>query len=104
VEAGAIRLRPVVLTAACAVLGMVPIALGWMYDVHHFEMLWKSQASEMWMGMAIAMIYGLTFATLLTLVVVPCLYVMLFRLSAKLGLGGLKKGDEDEADRTSRVA
>jgi len=96
VEAGAIRLRPVLLTAACAVLGLVPVALGWTYDIHHFEMLWKSEASEWWMGMAVAVIFGLTFATILTLVVVPCLYVILFRLTSKLGLGGLKKGEEEE--------
>jgi len=104
VEAGAIRLRPVLLVAACTSLGLVPIMLGWSFDFHTFQMHWESEASEWWNGMAVAVIYGLTFATVLTLVVVPCLYVMIFRMTAKLGLGGLKKGDEVEATETAESA
>jgi hypothetical protein len=41
--------------------------------------------------MAIAVIFGLLFATILTLVVVPSLYVMLYRLSERFGLGGIER-------------
>jgi multidrug efflux pump subunit AcrB len=60
------RFRPIVLTAAAAVLGMLPIAL----DVF-------------WGPMAYAMIGGLVVATLLTLVFLPALYVAWFKISEK---------------------
>ena len=48
--------------------------------------------------MAIAVIYGLSFATVLTLVIVPALYVMIFRLVARWGFGGLAKADAAAAE------
>jgi len=45
--------------------------------------------------MAIAVIFGLAFATVLTLVLVPTLYVAIYRLAAAMGLGGIRKaGDQ----------
>ena len=41
--------------------------------------------------MAIAVIFGLAFATVLTLVVVPTLYVSLYRMASRFGLGGLRR-------------
>ena len=80
VEAGETRLRPVLLTASTTIIGLVPMAIGVSYDFHTFQWAWRSQSSEWWSGMAIAVIFGLTFATVLTLVVVPTLYVMVYRL------------------------
>ncbi len=96
VEAGATRLRPVLLTAGTTVLGLVPMALGISFDFHTMEMAWKSESSQWWSSMAVAVIFGLTFATVLTLVVVPTLYVLLYRLAARMGLGGLRKIGEAE--------
>jgi len=79
VEAGATRLRPVLLTAATTILGLVPMATGVSYDFHTFTWSTRSESSEWWASMAIAVIYGLAFATVLTLVVVPCLYVLSVR-------------------------
>jgi multidrug efflux pump subunit AcrB len=87
IEAGVTRLRPVLLTAAATVIGLVPTALGMSFDVHTFEWVWRSESSAMWKSMAVAVIYGLSFATVLTLVVVPTLYVTFDRLAARLGLG-----------------
>lgn len=60
------RLRPILLTTATTVLGMVPL-------------LWGGTA--MFKPMAITIIFGLTFATVLTLLVVPVLYSIFFRVS-----------------------
>ena len=61
-EAGRTRLRPIVMTTMTTVFGMMPMAFG------------IGQGSEMYKGMAIAVIFGLTFSTLLTLVFIPVLY------------------------------
>jgi len=62
------RLRPILLTTATTVLGMMP--------------LWWS-GTAMFVPMAVAIIFGLAFATMLTLLVVPVLYSLMFRVSFK---------------------
>ena len=62
VTAGKSRLRPVLMTTATTVLGMIPMAIG------------GGQGSEMWSPMAIAVIGGLTISTILTLILIPTLY------------------------------
>lgn len=84
VEAGATRLRPVLLTAITTTLGLIPMASGVSYDFHTLSWSTRSESSEWWASMAIAVIYGLMFATLLTLVVVPSLYVIFVRNSERL--------------------
>ncbi|MCM1450975.1 MAG: efflux RND transporter permease subunit [Clostridium sp.] len=56
------RLRPVVMTTLTTILGMVPMAVG------------TGQGAEMWRPMGVAVIGGLTFSTILTLLFVPVLY------------------------------
>jgi multidrug efflux pump len=86
-EAGVTRLRPVLLTAATTIIGLIPMAIGVSFDFHTFTLATKSESSQWWANMAVVVIFGLGFATLLTLVVVPSLYVMLSRLRHKLGFG-----------------
>ena len=62
------RLRPIMLTTATTVLGMMPLWWG---------------GTAMFVPMAITIIFGLAFATLLTLLVVPVLYAVFFRVSFK---------------------
>ncbi len=83
-EAGATRLRPVLLTAATTVIGLIPMAVGISYDFHTFSWAMKSESAQWWRNMAVVVIFGLSFATVLTLVVVPALYVMLTRASVRL--------------------
>lgn len=59
---GKSRLRPVIMTSLTTILGMVPMAIG------------TGQGSEMWRPMGVAVIGGLTFSTILTLLFVPTLY------------------------------
>ncbi len=67
VHAGEIRLRPILMTTLTAILGLVPLALG------------IGAGAEMQQPLAIAVIGGLTFSTLFTLLFAPMLYVTLRR-------------------------
>jgi len=104
VQAGATRLRPVLLTATTTILGLIPMATGVSLDIHKIDFAHPmsmiqtgSESSEWWASMAIAVIFGLAFATILTLVFVPTLYTVLYKLAAKMGLGGLHRVEEKAA-------
>ncbi|MGE4293989.1 MAG: efflux RND transporter permease subunit, partial [Desulfovibrio sp.] len=73
VRAGLTRFRPVMLTAITTVLGLLPMAAGVSFDFFHMEMVLGGESSQWWGSMAVAVIFGLGVATLLTLVVVPVL-------------------------------
>jgi multidrug efflux pump len=83
VQAGITRFRPVVLTAVTTVLGLVPLAIGLNFDfVGLFtalqpDLYWGGEQAAWWAPMAIAVIVGLSFATVLTLVLVPVLYSLI---------------------------
>ncbi len=84
-EAGVTRLRPVLLTAVTTIIGLIPMAVGVSYDFHTFSWATKSESTQWWRNMAVVVIFGLGFATILTLVVVPSLYVMFSRIAIRLG-------------------
>ena len=84
-EAGATRLHPVMLTAITTIIGLIPMAIGISYDFHTMTWATKSESTQWWRNMAVVVIFGLGFATILTLIVVPSLYVMLSRLRVRLG-------------------
>ncbi|MDE6006269.1 MAG: efflux RND transporter permease subunit [Muribaculaceae bacterium] len=62
IDGGRSRLRPVVMTTLTTILGMVPMAVG------------TGEGAELWRPMGVAVIGGLTFSTILTLLFVPVLY------------------------------
>ena len=64
---GQSRLRPVLMTTLTTVLGMLPLALS------------NGEGSEIWSPMGISIIGGLTFSTLVTLIIVPVVYVLFAR-------------------------
>jgi multidrug efflux pump len=84
-EAGVTRLRPVLLTAGTTVIGLIPMAVGVSYDFHTFTWATKSESTQFWQNMSVVVIFGLSFATILTLVVVPSLYVMVSRIVVRFG-------------------
>lgn len=74
VEAGMTRFRPVMMTAITTVIGLVPMAIGVSFDFRRWVWIVGGESAQWWGPMAIAVIFGLMFATLLTLIVVPTLY------------------------------
>ncbi len=73
VRAGSVRFRPVMLTAITTILGLLPMATGVSFDFRKLAWDIGGESSQWWGPMAVAVIFGLGFATLLTLIVVPVL-------------------------------
>jgi len=65
------RARPVVLTALAAILGVLPIALGLGLELSHHETTINAPSTQWWISLSSAIVYGLAFATVLTLIVTP---------------------------------
>ncbi len=70
-EAATTRLRPILMTALTTMLAMLPLALG------------IGEGAESWAPMAITVIFGLAAATVLTLIVEPCIYVIMGKRIAR---------------------
>jgi multidrug efflux pump len=88
VQGGKTRFRPVVLTAITTVLGLIPLAIGLNLDFVGFftrldpNLYWGGEQAAWWGPMAIAVIVGLTFATVLTLILVPVMYSLVDDVTA----------------------
>jgi len=74
----------VLLTAVTTVLGLIPLTLGINIDLFKGTISPGGQSSQWWEPMGVAVIFGLTVATVLTLVVVPVTYHSLDSLSGVL--------------------
>jgi len=70
-EAGKTRLKPVILTALTTVLALIPMGIGISFDLGSLGIQWDSENAAMWKPFAWAMMFGLTFSTFLTLIIVP---------------------------------
>ncbi len=73
---GAQRLRPVMLTAITTVVGLMPMVLQWNIDILHQSFSIGAPSSQWWTQLSTAIAGGLTFATVLTLILTPCLLVL----------------------------
>ena len=91
VAAGKSRLRPVLMTSLTTIFGMVPMALG------------IGAGSETWQPMGVAVIGGMTCSTLLTLLVLPSIYVIARSRRVK-NQGGVDVKDGGEGKRKMAVA
>ena len=78
VEAGHARLRPILMTTATTVLGLLPLT-GWLANVPVIGAFGAGEGAELRAPMAITVISGLVISTLLTLIVIPVLYRLVVR-------------------------
>jgi multidrug efflux pump len=97
VEAARTRMTPVLLTASAAIMGLLPLAVGFNID---FAGLFSSGKPHIFFGgdnvafwgpLSWTMIFGLGFATIITLILVPCMYLIWYRLKQRFN-----KGDKAE--------
>lgn len=83
VMGGVTRFRPVILTAITTVMGLIPLAIGLNIDFNRFyrtlnpNIFWGGAQAAWWGPMAIAVIAGLSFATFLTLILLPVMHSLL---------------------------
>jgi multidrug efflux pump len=76
------RARPVVLTAVTAILGVLPIAFGMNIEFMTREITIGAPATQWWISLSTAIVFGLGFATILTLIVTPAALMAIANLAA----------------------
>ena len=76
VKTGAQRLRPVFLTTVTTILGLLPLASNVSIDIINREIVYGGQVSAYWVKLASSIVYGLSFATVLTLIVTPVMLAL----------------------------
>jgi multidrug efflux pump len=74
------RIRPILLTTITTVLGLIPMVMQLTIDMVNRDMSIGAPSSQWWTQLSSAIAGGLTFATLLTLLLTPCLLILIERL------------------------
>ncbi len=100
VRTGAQRFRPVMLTAVTTIFGLMPMVLGLNIDFVTREISTGAPSTQWWIQLSTAVVSGLTFATVLTLVVTPCLLAVGANTSAAIQ----RRRERRSARREARAA
>lgn len=100
-KTGAQRLRPVMLTSITTILGLLPMVLGANIDFVERSVLIGAPASQWWQQLATAIVYGLGFATVLTLLITPS--ALMLRANMRSWLDG-RKAAKDEKGMVASTA
>ena len=95
------RLRPVLLTAITTILGLVPTVVGWGFDFRGFHFQASGESSSWWRPLGVAVMFGLAFATFLTLILVPVLYDLLLQWRERRSRGAA--GPEENGSPESKL-
>ena len=77
------RARPVVLTAATAILGVLPIAFGVNLEIMTHDTTINAPSTQWWIALSSAIVFGLAFSTVLTLIVTPSMLMIFTRSGNK---------------------
>ncbi|MCM2678647.1 efflux RND transporter permease subunit [Echinimonas agarilytica] len=93
---GAQRLRPVLLTTVTTILGLLPMVLEVNIDLMARTMQFGGPSTQWWSQLATAVAGGLAFATVLTLVLTPCLLMLGSKVSGRLQRRKQAKQDQSE--------
>jgi multidrug efflux pump subunit AcrB len=89
VEAGRTRMTPVLLTATATILGLIPLAVGLNIDFETLlthgqpHIFFGGDSVAFWGPLSWTMIFGLSFATFLTLILIPVMYLLVVRTKAR---------------------
>jgi multidrug efflux pump subunit AcrB len=103
IDGGATRLRPVLLTAITAMIGLLPLATGVGFDFSHLRPVFRSETTMMWAPMAWAIFWGLFFNTALVLIVTPTFYYTWEKWRAKhVAKKNKKNGTSDAIASTNK--
>jgi multidrug efflux pump len=79
------RLRPILLTTATTIFGLLPLAIGLSIDVLGREIIVGSRVVGWWQNLASSIVFGLAFSTVLTLIFTPAALILPSRIKAWLG-------------------
>ena len=97
VRASAQRLRPVLLTTVTTVFGLLPLACGLSVDIINRSVMAAGQMASFWGPLSQAIVFGLSFATILTLLATPALLALPGRVRERLQLRLPRRGETASA-------